>query len=76
MRFHDRIMIVDLAAALAEITDQFFATVELRARRLVAVKISDQANPECDVVEIITVDVAAVDLSPPTVAHFDLTISG
>ena len=76
MRFHDRIMIVDLAAALAEITDQFFATVELRARRLVAVKISDQANAERDVVEIITVDVAAVHLSPPTVAHFDLTISG
>ena len=69
-------MIADFPATLPQVTDQFFATVELRARRLVAVKISDQANPECDVVEIITVDVAAVDLSPPTVAHFDLTISG
>ena len=76
MRFHDRIMIVDLAAALAEITDQFFATIELGAGRLVTIKISDQTDAERDVVEIITVDVAAVDLSPPTVAHFDLTIPG
>ena len=43
---------------------------------MVAVEIADQTNPERDVVQIIAVDVSAVDLPPPTVAHFDLTVTG
>ena len=76
MRFHDRIMIAHLPAALPEIADQFFAAIELRARRLVAIEIADQANAERDVVEIIAVNVAAIDLSAPTVPHFDLAVAG
>ena len=76
MRFHDRVVIVDLAATLSQITDQFLAAIQLRARRLVAIKIADQTNPERDVVEIIAVHMAAVDLPAPAVAHFDLTVPG
>ena len=76
MRFHNRIVIVDLAAALPEITDQFFAALELRARRLVAIEIADQTNSERDVVQIIAVDVATIDLPPPTVAHLVLAVAG
>lgn len=76
MRFHDRVVIVDFAAPLPQVTNQLLARVELRARRLDAIEIADQTNPERDVVEIVAVHVTAVDLTPPAVAHFDLTIAG
>src|ERR1019366_5515450 len=53
MRTHDRVVIVDLAATLSQIPDYFFGAIQLRARRLVAIEIADQTNPERDVVEII-----------------------
>lgn len=76
MRFHDWPVITDLPATLPQIADQFFATVELRARRLVTIKITDQANPEGDVVQIIAVNVASVNLTAPAIAHFDLAVAG
>jgi hypothetical protein len=77
MRFHDRIMTaVDLAAALSQITNQLFATLELRPRWLIAIEIADQADPKGNVVQIIAVDMAAVDLPPPAVADFDLAVAG
>jgi len=69
-------MIAHFAATLSQVTNQFLATIELRARRLIAVEIADQTNPERDVVEVITVDVAAVNLSSPAVPHFDLAVAG
>lgn len=76
MRFHDRPMVADFAAALAKITDQLLTTLELCARRLIAIEIADQTYPESDVVEIIAVNMAAVDLSPPAITNFDLAVSG
>ena len=43
---------------------------------MIAVEIADQTNPERDVVQIVAVNVAAVDLSPPTVPYFDLAVAG
>ena len=76
MRFHDWPVIADFPATLPQVADQFFATVELRARRLVAIEITDQANPEGDVVQIIAVNVASVNLTAPAIAHFDLAVAG
>jgi len=45
MRLNDWPMIAHLAAALSQIPNQLFATIELRARRLIAIEIADQANP-------------------------------
>jgi hypothetical protein len=75
MRFHDREVIVDLAAALPQVTNQFFAAIELRASGLVAIEIADQANTERNVVEIIAVHMATVDLPAPAIAHFDLAVT-
>jgi hypothetical protein len=69
-------MIAHFAAALPEVTNQLFATIKLGARRLVAIKIADQTNSERDIVEIIAMNVAAIDLTPPTIAHFDLAVPG
>ena len=63
------------AATFAQVTDELFAGLELRARWLVAIKIADQTNAERNVVQIIAVHVAAVDLTPPTIAHFDLAVA-
>ena len=76
MRLHDRPMIADFPATLPQVTDQFFATVELRARWLIAIEIADQANPEGNVVQIIAVNVASVNLTAPAIPHFDLAVAG
>ena len=65
-----------LAATVAQVTNEFFARVELRARGLVAIKIAYQTDAERNVVQIIAVHVAAVDLTSPTIAHFDLAVAG
>src|SRR5436190_15625748 len=48
MRLHNRIMVAHFPAALPEITDYFFAAIELRACRLIAIEIADQTNAERD----------------------------
>ena len=66
---------VNLAAAFPQITDEFFTRFELRARWLVAIEIAYQTNAERNVVQIVAVHVAAIDLASPTIAHFDLAIT-
>jgi hypothetical protein len=75
MRLHGNIASVDFAAAFSQVTDEFFARVELRARWLVSIKIAYQANAERDVVQIIAVHMAAVDLATPAIAYFDLPVA-
>ena len=70
------VAIVDLAAALAKVTDQFLATFQLGPRRLVVIKIAYQTNAERDIVQIIAMDVAAIDLAPPAISHFNLPVAG
>ena len=67
---------VNLAAAFPQIADELFTRFELRARWLVAIEIAHQTNAERNVVQIVAVHVATVDLAPPTIAHFDLAIPG
>jgi len=76
MRPHRDLAPVDLAATFAEITDEFFARLELRARWLVAIEIAYQTNAERNIVQIIAVHVSAVDLASPAIAYFDLPVAG
>jgi hypothetical protein len=76
MRPHRDLSSVDLAATFSQVADEFFARIELCARWLVAIEIADQTNAERNIVQIIAVHVAAVDLAPPTIAYFDLTVAG
>ena len=76
MRLHRNGAPFGLAATFAQVTDEFFARVELRARGLGAIKIADQTNAQRDVVQIIAVHMAAVDLTPTAIAHFDLAVAG
>jgi len=75
MRPHRYLAPVDLAAAFSQVTDEFFARFELRARWLVPIEIAYQTDPERNIVQIIAVHVAAVDLAPPAIADFDLAIA-
>ena len=75
MGFHNHITAADFAAALPKVADQFLATFKLGPGRLVTIKVADQANPESDVVQIIAVHVAAVDLTSPAIAYFDLPVA-
>jgi hypothetical protein len=75
MRPHGDLAAIGLAATVAQVADEFFARVELRARWLVTIKIAYQANAERDVVQIIAVHMATVDLTPPAIAHFDLAVA-
>ena len=64
------------AAAVSQIANEFLTCVKLCARRLVSIEIAYQTNAERDIVEIIAVHVAAIDLTPPAIPDFDLPISG
>jgi hypothetical protein len=63
------------AATFLKILDQLFTRFELRARRLVAIEIADETNPEPDVVHVIAVDVAAAHLFDPAIADLDLAVA-
>jgi len=76
VRLHRNDASLGLAAAFAQVTDEFFTRVELRARWLVAIEIPYQTNAERDVVQVIAVHVAAIDLTPPAIAYFDLSVAG
>ncbi len=75
MRPHGDLAAIGFAATVAQVADEFFARVELRARRLVTIKIAYQANAQRNVVQIIAVHMSAVDLAPPAIAHFDLAVA-
>lgn len=61
-------------APILEIFDQLLGRFELRAGRLVPVKIAHQADAEPDVVHVIAVDVAASRLPGPAIANLDLAV--
>jgi len=63
-------------ATLSQIADELLASVELRACWLIMIEIAYQTNTERDIVEIIAVHVATIDLTPPAISDFDLPISG
>ena len=75
MRPDNGVMRIDFPAPFPQIIDQLFACFQLTARRLTAVEIAYQANAERDVVQIVAMHVPAVDLAPPTIAHFDLAVA-
>ena len=74
--FHRNRASLGFAAAISQVANELFTRVELRARRLVSIEITDQTNAERDIVEIIAVDMTAVDLPPPAITHFDLAVAG
>ena len=76
MRPHGNVAPVDLAATFSKVANEFFARFELRARWLVAIKIAYQTNAQRNVVQIIAVNVAAVNLTPPAIPHLYLAIPG
>ena len=75
MWLHRYLTSLGLAATVAQVADEFFARVELCARWLVPIKIAYQTNAERNVVQIIAVHMAAIDLTPPAIAHFDLSVA-
>ena len=76
MRAHHCVMRINFPATFSQIIDQLFAGLELAAGRLIAIEIAHQTNAERNVVQVITVHVSTVDLTPPTITHFDLAIAG
>ena len=66
---------IAFSAALLQIPNQLLARFELGARRLVAIEIANETNAESDVVQIIAVDVAPINLTAPAIADFDLAVA-
>ena len=68
-------MAIDLSAALSQIADQFFTGLQLPACWLIPVEVADQTNAKSDVIQVIAVDVTAIDLATPAIANFDFAVS-
>ena len=73
---HNDIVTGSLAAALPQVADQLFARFKLCTGRLVAIEIAYQTDSERDVVQVIAVDMAAIDLAAPAITDFDLAVTG
>ena len=73
---NDGIFSLNFPAATTEITDKFVECFELLLRRFITVEITDQTDAERNVIQVIAVDVAAVDLFDPSGAEFDLAVAG
>ena len=76
MGFDDRALAFDFADTFAQIGGEFCEGSHLCFGGLVAVEVTDQADTEGDVVEIVAGNVTSVYLVGPTVANFDLAIPG
>lgn len=63
------------SATIAQIPNQFIGRFELGAGWLVAIEIAYEANAQPDVVHIIAVNVATVDLTAPAIANLDPAIA-
>ena len=63
------------STAFLQIPNQFFGCIQLCTRRLVAVKVAHQTNTKRDIVQIITVYVASINLSAPSIPNFDLAVA-
>ena len=62
---------LSFAAAVSQVANEFLTCVELCARRVVSIEIAYETNAERDVVQIIAVHMAGVNLAPPSIADFD-----
>ena len=76
MWFHRYRTSLGFSAAVSQIENELFRGFQLCAGGLISVEIAYETNAQRDVVEIIAVHVATVDLAPPAIAHFDLAIAG
>ena len=75
MRPDHGVTAVDFPAAFAQVINQLFARFQLAARWLVAIEIAHQTNPKRDVVQVVAVDVSALNLPAPAIAHFDFSVA-
>ncbi len=73
--FDDGKLVVDFAHAEAEIADQFLECLQLFFGGLVSVEVAYQTDPEGDIVEVITVYMAPIDLTMPPVANLNFAVS-
>ena len=71
----DRIFSIHFADPAPEIADQLIERLIFRFSREVSIEIPHQADADGDIIEIIAVNVSAVQLPDPTVADLDLTVS-
>ena len=76
MRPHWNGTAVGFTATFSQVSDQLLARVELSAGRLIAIEIANQADSERDVVQKVTVHMATVNLTTPSIANLDFTVAG
>lgn len=72
----NRISAIDFTDPLSQVTDQFVQRQVLIFRGHVAIEIADEANPEGNVIEIIAVDMPAIELPGPAIPDFNLAVAG
>ena len=75
MCINDGPMSLGFAHAIPQVGDKLFKCPDLGLGRSVAIEVADKADAERDVIEIVTGDMASVELGRPAVSCLDLTIS-
>ena len=71
---HDRISSIHFADTPPEVADQFVKRFVFRLGRQISVEVAYEADANRDIVEIVAMDVSAVELPGPPVPDLNLTI--
>ena len=72
---HDGVFSLHFAAATPQVADELVESFELFSGGFIPIEIAYQTDAQRDVIKVIAVNVAAIDLSCPTVANFNLSIA-
>ncbi len=75
MTTNDRILAVNLADTSPEIADQLVQGFVLGFCGQIAIEIADEADADGNIVQIVAMNMASVELANPAISDFDLTVS-
>jgi len=72
----DGVFPVDLPDPLPQVSDQLIESLILSLGGKIPIEIADQADTDRNVIQVIAVDVATGELAHPTIADFNLSVTG
>lgn len=75
MRLHNGPLRINFSDSLAEIANELIERLKLLLSWLVMVEITDQADSESYVIQVVAMNMASINLSPPARAHLDLPVA-
>ena len=75
VRFDDGPFVVDFADALAQVAEEFIEGIQLLLSGFSLIEIAHETDADGDVVQVVAVDMAAIDLFAPAATHLNFAVA-